>query len=218
MDWEIRFKFVVGVFLGVAIVVFIAGCSNERVEAPAPAVPQYSQTEIYIPADACSVQTAPPVIIEPAAKQERVAVALPKPADTNGTQIESRADLSGITSDTPFGRAVEVMRSSTRPPINIVVLWNDLRDKAGIDPQTPVGVDIVRGVSLRKNLELMLESLSTRQTKIDYTILNGVVVIATKNSLPKNMQIRSYDITDLSSKPADYYTGSSDAGASNQGR
>jgi hypothetical protein len=218
MGWEIRVKFVVGVVLGATSVVFITGCSDERAESPAFVVYQYNQTDHVVPADACSVQTKSPAIAGPAAKQEPVAVTSTQPANTSVTQFESRSDLTGLTSDTPFGRAIEVMRNCTRPPLNIVVFWNDLRDNAGIDTQTPIGVDLVRGISLRKNLEIMLTSLSTRQTKIDYTIIDGVIVIATKNSLPKNMQLRSYDITDLASRPADYHSESSNTGAANQGR
>jgi hypothetical protein len=156
-----------------------------------------------------------------AQKKSTIAASTP-PAEaaaaSTGTRLDSRIDLSSITADTPFGRAIEVLRNSTRPPLNIAVLWNDLRDNAGIDPQTPVGSDIVPGVSLRKNLEIMLVSLSTRQTKVDYAIIDGVVVIATKGSLPKKTVLRVYDITDLSSRPADYYSETSGASITNQSR
>ena len=218
MDWKIRIKVAV-VFWGAAIsVVFIAGCGDERVKSAAPVVPRYSQTDLVVPADACSGQTASPVIAGSSVKRGRVEDISAQPADMSGTRIDSRADLSGITSDTPLGRAIEVIRNSTNPPLNIVVYWNDLRDNAGIDQQTPIGVDIVRGISLRKNLKIMLTALSTRQTKIDYAVIDGVVVIGTRNSLSKQMQLRTYDITDLSSRPADYYSESSNTGASNQGR
>ncbi len=196
-----------------AVAVFAVGCRSERPVLEAPVVPQYGQTDFILPEDVCERQVRPPATAETAAKEKHAVTELTKTADTNEANIESRANLSSITPDTPFGRAIEEIRNSTRPPINIIVLWNDLRDKAGIDQQTPIGVDIVHGVSIRKNLEIILEALSTRQTKIDYTVVNGVVVIATKNSLPRQMQIRSYDTTDISSKPADYYTGPSSSGA-----
>jgi hypothetical protein len=64
----------------------------------------------------------------------------------------------------------------------------------------------VSGVSLRKNIEILLASLSAGRAQLDYSVVDGVVVIATKDSLPKKMLHRAYDITDLSSRPADYYS------------
>jgi hypothetical protein len=206
MVWEIKIKRAVW-FLWFAGVVFVGGCGNERIGTATLVIPEYRQTDIFIPADACSAQTA-----LPQTKREQVEAISAQPAAASGTHIDSRADLSGITADTPFGLAIEIMRNSTSPPLNIAVLWNDLRDNAGIDTQLPVGVDIVRGISLRKNLEIILTSLSTRQTKIDYTVIDGVIVIGTKESLPRQRQLRTYDITDLSSRPADYYSAPADSG------
>jgi hypothetical protein len=222
MGWKTWVKLVVGVLLAATSVVFITGCSQERIESAGCVGPQYSQTDIFVPADVCSQQVTSPAMPRPPSKPESAGTAPTPPAGTAAsssvTQLDRRTDLSGITAYTPFGRAIEVLRNSTRPPLNIVVFWNDLRDNAGIDQHTPVGIDIVPGASLRKNLEIILVSLSTRQTKVDYTIIDGVVVIATKDSLPKKMLLRTYDITDLSSRPADYYSGTNDDGAANQGR
>ena len=90
-----------------------------------------------------------------------------------------------------------------------------MRDNARIDRYTPIGVEPISGVSLRKNLEILLASLPA---KLDYTVTDGVIVIATEASLPKNMQRRTYDITDLSSRPADYYTRTNGTGATTQGK
>jgi hypothetical protein len=211
MSRENRVKPAVGVILAVMNVVFTAGCSEKKAESIGDAVPEYNQADLVIATDAREYRNTLPATVSPAAKKEEMKPAH-KTAQTNAMQLDSKADFSGITSDTPFGRVIEVMRNSTRPPLNIVVLWNDLRYNSGIDPQTPIGVDVVQGGSIRKNLELVLMSLSTRQTKIDYTFDESVVVIGTKKSLPSNLKLRTYDITDLSSRPADYHTGTTNSG------
>lgn len=211
-------KLAAGTFLCATSVVLVAGCSQKAVKSTVPVVPQYSQTYFLAPADVCSEPAAPPAADRSAARQNKLEAVSARPVDINGTQIDSRADLSGITSDTPFGLAIKIMRNSASPPLNIVVLWNDLQDNAGVDAQTPIGVDIVSGVSLRKNLEIILASLSTRHKRIGYAVTDGVVVISTKYSLPNQMRVRTYDVTDLSSRPADYYSPSGQGGSANEGR
>jgi len=211
-------KLAAGTFLFATSAVFVAGCSQETGESTAPVEPQYSQRYFLVPADVCSGSTASPAADRSAARQNKAEAVSARPADINGIQIDSRADLSGITADTPFGQAIKIMRNSTSPPLNVVVLWNDLQDNPGIDAQTPIGVDIVSGVSLRRNLEIILASLSTRGKRIGYAVTDGVVVISTKYSLPSQMRSRTYNVTDLSSRPADYYSPSGQGGSGNEGR
>ena len=82
----------------------------------------------------------------------------------------------------------------------------ELKLNAGIDRHTPVGFEPPSDVSLRTNLELMLTSVSAGVADLGYSITDGVIVIATKDALPKRFQTRIYDITDLSSSSADYYS------------
>lgn len=50
-------------------------------------------------------------------------------------------------------------------------------------------------------------SVSARAlAKVDYCVEDGVIIIATKDSLPVRMKTRIYDITDLVSAPANYFT------------
>jgi len=112
---------------------------------------------------------------------------------------------SVLTPDTPFSEAIDVLRNSTRPPLNVVVLWKDLAENAGIYRHTPIGMDGVSGISLRVHLELLLRSISSGAlAEIGYTVEKGVIIIATKNALPDKKIPRVYDITDLVSAPANY--------------
>jgi hypothetical protein len=215
MDRAIWIKLVASAFWGIADVLLITGCCQERNESAAFDQPQYRSTDRFVPTDVGSQQITTTSPDRPLAQKESVGISSTLPTASTDTQLDNRIDLSAITIGTPLGRAIEILRNSTHPPLNIVVFWNDLRDNARIDQHTPIGAEPVPGVSLRKNLEILLASLPA---KLDYAVIDGVVVIATKDSLPKKMLRCTYDITDLSARPADYHSGTSGAGVATPGR
>ena len=115
-------------------------------------------------------------------------------------------NLSALTPETPFSEAIDILRNSTEPPLKIIVLWRDLSENADIDRDTPVGMEAVSGISLGKNLELLLMSVSAGgPAKLGYVVEKGVIIIATKDSVPRTMITRIYDVTHLLSTPANYF-------------
>ena len=115
------------------------------------------------------------------------------------------ADPSSFTPDMPLDQAIDILRNSTVPSLNIVVLWKDLEENADIYRDTPIGMDGVSRVPLRTHLKLLLMSVSAGGAeKLVYVVDDGVITIATQGSLPKKMIARVYDITDLVSAPANY--------------
>jgi hypothetical protein len=120
-------------------------------------------------------------------------------------QLQKTAGLSALLADTPFSEAIEILRNSTRPPLNIVVLWKDIEENSDVTRDTPVGMEAIPGISLSKNLELLLMSVSSNPKKLGYVVENGVILIGTKDSLPSKRNTRVYDITDLVSAPANYF-------------
>jgi hypothetical protein len=120
------------------------------------------------------------------------------PGGTNiHSQLKQVVDISGLTFDTAFGEAIQVLRNSTKPPLNIVVLWKDLRENAFIDASTPIQIEGISGIPLRYCLELLLRSVSSRRTPVGYIVKNGVIIIGTSQSLHTRKVVRVYDITDL---------------------
>lgn len=112
---------------------------------------------------------------------------------------------STFTPDMSFSEAIDILRNSTRPPLNIVVLWKDLESNADIYRDTPIGMDGVSKVPLRTHLKLLLMSVSGGGVeKLRYVVEDGVIIIATQGSLPKKKVARIYDITDLVAAPANY--------------
>lgn len=120
------------------------------------------------------------------------------PGGTNiNSQLKQVVDISGLTPDTAFGEAIQILRNSTKPPLNIVVLWRDLRENAFIDASTPIQIEGISGIPLRYGLEILLRSVSSRRTPVGYIVKNGVIIIGTSQSLPTRRVTRVYDITDL---------------------
>jgi len=110
--------------------------------------------------------------------------------------------FSALTFHTTFSEAIDILRNSTDPPFKIVVMWKDLSENAYVEPDTPIKIDGVSGVRLRTALELLLMAVSSGFAKLDYVVKDGVIIIATKDSLPARMRTRVYDISDLLAPPA----------------
>ena len=119
-------------------------------------------------------------------------------------QLTKIVDLSALKLHTTFDQAIEILRHSAKPSLNIIVLWRDLRENALIELDTPIFMQGVSGIQLSKGLELLLRAVSSRSSELGYVIDGGVIVIATKDSLPVRMVARIYDIRDLTAPPANY--------------
>ncbi len=135
--------------------------------------------------------------------------AAPQHQNTNvpprfGPARPSPESPAAFTPDMPFGRAIDILRNSTWPPLNLVVLWREIEENAGVDKSTTIGIDGLQGLRVRQCLDILLNSLSaTATTKIGYTVDHGVIIVATVDSLPKPKRVtRVYDISDLVAPPS----------------
>ena len=109
---------------------------------------------------------------------------------------------SNFTPDMSFNDAINILRNTTIPPLNIIVLWRNL-EAVGIYRDTPIGIDGASGVPLRTHLKLLLMSLSAgSEEKLGYVVDGGAIIISTESTLPQKMKTRIYDITDLVGTPA----------------
>lgn len=129
--------------------------------------------------------------------------------DQQGLKLQPRrinknaVSPSSFTPEMSFSEAINILRNTTVPPVNIVVLWKNLEQHADIYRDTPIGIDGVSGVSLRTHLNLLLMSLSAGSTeKLGYVVNDGVIIISTESSLPKRLRTRVYYIADLVGIPA----------------
>ena len=124
-------------------------------------------------------------------------------------QVQPKPATAGPSSfrpDMAFADAINILRHATKPPLNIAVLWRDLEENANIYRDTPIGIEGLSGIPLRMHLKLLLMGVSAGSpAQIGYTVDDGVIVIATRESLPVRMKARVYDVTDLVAPPANYF-------------
>jgi len=139
----------------------------------------------------------------------------PRKNSENQSRQTSKAAYEGVkkatsgpstfTPNMSFSEAIDILRNSTVPPLNIAVLWKDLEQNADIYRDTPIGMDGVSKVPLRTHLKLLLMSVSAGSVQnLGYVVEDGVIIIATQGSLHKKMIARVYDITDLAGAPANF--------------
>lgn len=96
-----------------------------------------------------------------------------------------------------FVEALEQIKYCVEPPLPIVVIWKDLYDNADIDRTTPINMDEISGISPGRALRLLLSSVSGGYDKLGYIIEDGIIMIATVESLPNRWETHVYDISDL---------------------
>ncbi|MHC4239096.1 MAG: M56 family metallopeptidase [Planctomycetota bacterium] len=109
-------------------------------------------------------------------------------------QLDRVVDLSRLRPEMSFSDALEELKKSVKPPLSIVVLWSDLEQNADIDRTTPIDMEGISAIRLGAALELLLKSVSADVAELGYVVKNGVIVVATKESLPSTMETRVYDI------------------------
>ena len=118
--------------------------------------------------------------------------------------LEKTADLSELKHEMPFEQAIDIMRHSTTPAVNIVVLWSQL-EKAGIERGSPTYMDGITDIPLKTGLNILLQSVSEGQNKVGYYIKDGLVIIGLQDLIEQQLETRFYYITDLTAAPANYY-------------
>jgi Flp pilus assembly secretin CpaC/tetratricopeptide (TPR) repeat protein len=122
-------------------------------------------------------------------------------------QLDEVVDLSALTPDMPFTDAIEELKNSVEPALKIIVLWRDLSDTAGIEPQTAINMDGLPAIRLGTGLENLLQAVSGGFADLDYIVQNGVITIATVDSLPSKLVTRVYPVADLLGQPANFRMG-----------
>ncbi|MFA5422655.1 MAG: hypothetical protein WC374_02230 [Phycisphaerae bacterium] len=132
-------------------------------------------------------------------------------------QLETVVNLSELRPDMSFSEALDILRNSVDPPLKIVPLWRDLYDNADIDQTTPINMDPISAVKLSSALRFLLEAVSGGFAQLDYGVENGIVTIATEESIPADLITQVYDVTDLVGQPAEYRTETTGGGGGGGG-
>ena len=134
--------------------------------------------------------------------------------------LEQVVDLTSFYEDMTFGEAIEILANSMEPRVTIVVLWSDLDMNAFVDRNTPINLRIPSPVRARLGLNLLLSSVAGGLADISYVVTDGVIRVATAESLPDKLIVRRYDIRELMSPSAEFSfdLDTSDYGSQGEGR
>jgi len=119
-------------------------------------------------------------------------------------QLDKIVDLSQLTPQMPLSEAIEVIKNSVEPALRIVVLWRDLQENAQVNRSMQINMDGLPAVRLAAALENLLKAVSGAFAQLGFVVENGVITIATVQSLPSKLETRVYDITDLLGQPANF--------------
>lgn len=113
-------------------------------------------------------------------------------------QLNETVDLSALSPEMPFTEAIEEIKNSVDPPLQIVVLWRDIYDNAGIEPTTEINMNGLSRVPLHKALSLLLKSVAgSFSDGLGCSIDDGVITIATVASIPRDMLTMVYQVPGL---------------------
>jgi len=100
-------------------------------------------------------------------------------------QLQASVDLSQLTPQTPLAAAVDILRKSVEPPLNIMVLWTDVKYQSSIEPTTPINIDGMPKMRLGTALDLLVKGL-TRGSPLMWRIKDDAVVIGTPATLGRS--------------------------------
>lgn len=117
--------------------------------------------------------------------------------DAVNERLEQIVDLSNLTPSTTFFDVIEQIKTAVDPPLQIQPNWKDLLENGEVEQTTPAGIDPLTSIKLRKALEISLSAVSNDLAKLDYVVDEGVILIATTDSLPRKMITCVYNIPAL---------------------
>ena len=145
---------------------------------------------------------------EIAARREKALQEPLSPADILvNKQLEQTIDLTMLTQETTLEEAINLLRNSVEPPLAIVVQWGDLTQNAFIERDTPVNIsgEGLVAIVLRTALSRILQAVSSAaMAELGYVVEDGIITIATRDSLPTSFKNEVYDVSDLLNPPANY--------------
>jgi len=145
--------------------------------------------------------------LDPKAPSTKPMVQRPARPTLNHLRRPAGRNPASFTPQMPFGEAIDILRNCTTPPLNIVVLWKEIGENAGVHRDTPIGIDGLPGLRVGQYLDLLVLSLSAgAPAKLGYVVHKGVITVGTTDALPAPRRItRVYDVSDLVAEPARYF-------------
>jgi hypothetical protein len=97
-------------------------------------------------------------------------------------QLDTLVDLS-VSGPVTLADAIALLRKSVEPPLNVMVLWNDLYTQLRLEPTTPSNIGGLSRVRLKTALDLLVKDMPAGDAKPQWRIRDNVIVIGTAGAL-----------------------------------
>ncbi len=95
----------------------------------------------------------------------------------------------------PFDQVIEKLAGAHK--LNVIVNWNDLQ-RAGVERNVPIDLNLPRGISLKRALSEVLEQAGApNAVVVGFEVMEGAVKIATRATLDRETFTAVYDINDI---------------------
>jgi hypothetical protein len=98
-------------------------------------------------------------------------------------QLDMQVDLSQLSPQAPLATAIEILRKSVDPPLNIVVLWKDVQTNLSVGPASPSDYEGSPRIRLGTALDLLVKGLYDGHTTAMWRIKDDTIVIGTAATL-----------------------------------
>jgi hypothetical protein len=98
-------------------------------------------------------------------------------------RLDTMVDLSALNPQMPLNDAVELLKKSVDPPLNIVVLWKDVETNLLVQPSSPTNFEGSPRTKLRTALDLLVKGLYDGSAKPMWKIRDDTIVIGTAATL-----------------------------------
>jgi len=98
-------------------------------------------------------------------------------------QLDMLVDVSALNRQMPLEKAIDILRKSVDPPLNIVVLWKDVRTNLSVDPASPIDIEGSPKTRLATVLDLLVKGLHDGSAKPMWRIKDDTIVIGTTATL-----------------------------------
>jgi hypothetical protein len=163
-----------------------------------------TQTKTAAPASADKQSAAKPAATASTAKTQAAKSQAAK--NTNAAKpvpvsLDKQIDVSLLSGSITFEQAIGVIRNSTKPPTQIVVMWRQL-EQADIMPQTPIKVEGLSKATIGTALKMILNSATDNPSEVDFWAEDGMIVVGSKQSKDNTKSTKLYDVQDISSPPS----------------
>ncbi len=140
-------------------------------------------------------------ILDKSVEQAMKITAIPVSENIEGNEkvykeLDKVVDLSHIRPEMSFAQVLDEIKKAA-PTLNIQPHWRDLAEIPDIQPTTQAEMEPIKKISVSAAIDILLSNLGTVDCPLGYGVRDSVVLIASVDILPSDMETYIYEIPPL---------------------